>query len=301
MRPQRGSRARSMTGDSTIWQPRARASLAATAIARSTSAGFQVAPRPSGTGKCVACGATKPCSASSWNITGIPSRVFSSTHFWTALVNSACLRAPRTWGPASVPPISLGRASCPMPWPSSAGAPAGTNVPWASCSGLRVVQRVVELGDLLLERHPPEQVGHALGHGARGVLVDRRRLLRRQHRHRCGREGQRRGEAGDQSGGTRGGHVDPISLAVRNSRRQQQTGGDTLPQPQAGQRPGARPGRRRAEAGPGPGEAGQGREEAGRRPGVRLRRGSESATRRTGSSPWPSPGRRPCGGPRSGL
>ena len=129
-----------------------------------------------------------------------------------------------------------------------------------------------QLRDLLLERHPPEQIGDALGHGARGVLVDRRRLLRRQHRHRCGREGQRRGEAGGQSGGTRGGHVDPISLAVRNSRRQQQTGGDTLPQPQ--DRSSARS-KLRADAG-----------QFRARPGAPSRnsrtRGKDSAARRAG-------------------
>jgi hypothetical protein len=34
-----------------------------------------------GTGNIVAFGATSPCSASSWNITGMPRRVFSFTHF----------------------------------------------------------------------------------------------------------------------------------------------------------------------------------------------------------------------------
>src|SRR4029453_17098502 len=51
MRPQRGSRPRSTTGERTCCAPRARPSSAATLMARSINAGSHVLARPRGTGK----------------------------------------------------------------------------------------------------------------------------------------------------------------------------------------------------------------------------------------------------------
>src|SRR5688572_2450451 len=59
---------------------------------------------------------------------GMPSRVFSSSHFCTAFTNEAASRAGREPPPA----ISLGRATCPMPAPMSACAFAGSKRPCAS-------------------------------------------------------------------------------------------------------------------------------------------------------------------------
>ena len=46
-----------------------------------------------GWGKLVPSGAAWPCRHSSWNITGMPSRLFSMKNFWMALVSSAWPRA----------------------------------------------------------------------------------------------------------------------------------------------------------------------------------------------------------------
>ena len=118
--PSRGSRATSTTGASTCCAPRARTSLATAANARSTSSGFQVLARAIACGKLVASGPISPCSASSWKITGMPRRVFSFTHFWMALVNSAWARAP--WP-------SLGRSIRPMPDLEPLRRPGGVELP----------------------------------------------------------------------------------------------------------------------------------------------------------------------------
>jgi hypothetical protein len=103
------------------------------AMMRSTSAGSKVAPRPIGIGKCVPFGAARPCSASSWNMTGIPRRV-DSAYFCTAFTNSACWRGSRVVGGPSGPgPVdSEGRAICPRPCGITAFAFSAEKVPASS-------------------------------------------------------------------------------------------------------------------------------------------------------------------------
>jgi hypothetical protein len=120
-----------MTGASTRWVPRARASSAATLMTCSTSDGSQALARPMGMGKDVPRGAVSPCSASSCVRAGILSRVFSTSHFWTAFTKAAFSRGPSTiffgWSRSS-----LGRASWPMPFLSRAPALAGSKRPSSS-------------------------------------------------------------------------------------------------------------------------------------------------------------------------
>lgn len=85
---------------------------------------------PIGTGKCVPPGAASPCSASSWNITGMPRRVCSTTHFWIALTKVTVSRAVRRLpSPRSLP--SIGRVIWPMPSLSTVAAFDGSNSPCA--------------------------------------------------------------------------------------------------------------------------------------------------------------------------
>ena len=75
----------------------------------STSSGLKVAPSAIGCGKLVPSTAACPCRHSSWNITGIPRRLFSRKNFWMALVSTAISRA---FFPL---PASLGRPTWPKP------------------------------------------------------------------------------------------------------------------------------------------------------------------------------------------
>ena len=161
MRPQRGSRATSTTGASTCCAPRARTSRATTAKARSTRSGFQVLARAMACGKLVASGPCSPCSASSWKITGMPSRVCSFTHRWIALVNSASARAP--WP-------SLGRSIRPIPTRNHSGARVGSKRPWASVICCLGVPEAQHLRHLLLQRHARGGPPRVAPWGARGLV-----------------------------------------------------------------------------------------------------------------------------------
>ena len=111
--------------------PRARASRAATAITFSTRAGSQVAASAMGTGKHVPRGAVRPCTASWWVRAGMPRRVFSTSHFWTAFTKRAFSRGPSTML-TGASRSSLGRAIWPMPWARTRAAPAGSKRPASS-------------------------------------------------------------------------------------------------------------------------------------------------------------------------
>ena len=76
--------------------------------------------------------AARPWSASSWNMTGMPSRVCSMTQRWIALTSSTVSRGVRRFPPRSTP--SLGRVIWPMPCWSTDPAFAGSNAPFASTS-----------------------------------------------------------------------------------------------------------------------------------------------------------------------
>ncbi len=87
-------------------------------------------------GKCVPFGAARPCSASSWVITGMPRRVFSLTQRCTSFRKVALSRGPRVTGPwGDVGFTSLGREIWPMPWGIASFAFSGTKVPFASAIG----------------------------------------------------------------------------------------------------------------------------------------------------------------------
>src|SRR5689334_6666160 len=62
----------------------------------------------------------------------MPRRVLPMSHVCTAFTNTACSRADRTARPTSRLPISLGRATSPMPNPISVLAFVGSNRPCAS-------------------------------------------------------------------------------------------------------------------------------------------------------------------------
>ena len=68
------------------------------------SAGWKVAARPICCGKLVALPVIRPCSASSLNKNGMPSRVFSSAYRWTAFACAAFM--PRSWMLPTLKPFS---------------------------------------------------------------------------------------------------------------------------------------------------------------------------------------------------
>ena len=156
---------------STCCTPRARASCAAALITRSTSAGSQVLASAIGTGNDVPRGATRPCSASSWNITGMPSRVFSMTHFCRALMNSACF-ARRARRAARRRARDLARARHLAEAVSEQRLRAGRVERARGRPERRLaLPDALELRDLLLERHAREQIGDACLDRLGGILV----------------------------------------------------------------------------------------------------------------------------------
>ena len=122
--------------------PRDRASRAATLITRSTSAGSQALARPIGTGKCVPPQRREPVQRLLVEHHRNPEpRVLD--HPLLDVVGELGVRARRraARGPCGVPPISLGRETCPMPWPSTFCAFAGMNVPFGVLNAALLVAR----------------------------------------------------------------------------------------------------------------------------------------------------------------
>src|SRR5579871_241698 len=107
-----------------------RASFAAMVKSRSASSGLKVAPSPMGCEKLVASSAAWPWRHSSWKMTGMPRREFSTKNFWMAFDSSAVARARRPL------PASLGRPTWPSPRRSLNAflALARSNAPSASTS-----------------------------------------------------------------------------------------------------------------------------------------------------------------------
>ena len=124
----------------------------------------------------------------------MPRRVFSISHFCTALTNSACSRAGRVRRPAPGLAISLGRDTSPMPEPMSAWALVGSKPALRVLDLAFAVPDPLQLRDLLLERHAPEQIGDAGLYRRVRLSVDRRAVLR-QH---AGADGGDHGRGGDE-------------------------------------------------------------------------------------------------------
>ena len=141
MRPQRTSVARLTTGESTCRMPRERVSRAMAVATRPISAVSQVAARPMACGKTVAPGRVRPWTASSNGTIGMPRRVRSTKKRWTESIRSA---------------------SC-----SCVGRGGNLQAEDAVAVVVRGVGKVAgdheQLPELLLERHPREEVGWRLG------------------------------------------------------------------------------------------------------------------------------------------
>ena len=103
---------------------------------------------------------------------GCRSRVCSFTHLWIALVNSA---APRPGAPVAA---HFQRSIRPIPTRNHSDARGGVEAaPWASVIDRLAFQRQHHLRDLLLRRHPREEVVHAARRREGGVAVVRSRPL----------------------------------------------------------------------------------------------------------------------------
>ena len=128
----------------------------------STSSGSKAAAAPIDCWNDVAPRASRPWSVSSWRIAGIPSRVSSTRNRWISFPAAAAPGASRFVAPAT-------RLIWPIPEASRTRRTVSVELALAP-EQLERPHRP-ELGDLLVERHPGEEVGDALLDGQAGVAV----------------------------------------------------------------------------------------------------------------------------------
>ena len=107
--------------------------------------------------------AIRPEQISSWMIAGMASRVCSRRWRCTSLASVAAPAAVRLEAPLTL---------VMWPIPSASNGVARADVEAVAVGDLEHPD-APELGELLVERHPPEEVGDAVGHGRRRVLVQR--------------------------------------------------------------------------------------------------------------------------------
>ena len=161
MRPQRGSRATSKIGASAWWAPIARSWRAKLEASASSSPGSQAAASPIDCGKHTASRATRPCRHSSWTIAGMPSRVSSTRKRWISLASAAAARHGEVGRPGHARDLA----------DAGAEARAGlVGVDVLAGQDLEDPDRA-DLGELLLERHPRQEVVDAVGDGQRRVEI----------------------------------------------------------------------------------------------------------------------------------
>ena len=125
------------------------------------SSGRNVAATPSACGNIAASRAISPEQISSCTIAGMPSRVCSMRWRWIEFARSAASAARKLLAP-------LIRVMWPMPSASS-GAACCTSKP--VLVGDLEHPHAAELAELLVDRHPREQVGRAVGDRQRRVAV----------------------------------------------------------------------------------------------------------------------------------
>ena len=175
VRPHRGSRQTSSTGESPWWAPIARISTRTASARAVINSGCHVLATPIACGKIVASRAIRPEQISSWTIAGMPRRVSVdevALHLVGQLRGCAGVEAARPGDPRDLAEAVAQQRR--RPRRIEAVAVGELEHPGAA-----------ELGDLLLGRHAGEQVGDPLGDRERRVAVGgagRGRLDRRHDR-----------------------------------------------------------------------------------------------------------------------
>ena len=180
VRPQRGSRQTSSTGERPWCAPVARICTRTASASASARSGSQVLASPIACGKIVASRAIRPEQISSWTIAGMPSRVSSTRWRWMALASAAACAAARLLAPEM-------RVTWPSPWRSRsaprrragdrrrAGTPSALPS-WATFSSS--VIRAEQVVDPLVDRQRRVAVGGVGPRSRRWSSVERPTVTR---------------------------------------------------------------------------------------------------------------------------
>ena len=173
----------SSTGDSPWWAPIARIWTRTASARAAASSGCQVLARPIACGKIVESRDINPEQISSWTIAGMPRRVSVDEVALDGVGQDGCVTRHQAAGPGDPRDLADAVAQQLGPLVHVERRPVGElEHPGAA-----------ELGDLLLDRHPREQVGDPLGDRQRRVPIRRVRravvpsTALMEHQYRCER------------------------------------------------------------------------------------------------------------------